>query len=47
MIMLSSQRFVGVSQAAETPGERSKRVDHAIKQRVRLFSDCTVRLKMI
>jgi hypothetical protein len=34
MITLSGQRFVGVSQADETRGERSKRVNHAIKQRV-------------
>jgi hypothetical protein len=33
MITLSGQRFVGVSQADETRGERSKRVNHAIKQR--------------
>jgi hypothetical protein len=38
MIALSSQRFVGVSQADETRGERSERVNHAIKHRDRAFS---------
>jgi hypothetical protein len=38
MIALSGQRFVGVSQADETRGERSKRVNLTIKQRVREFS---------
>jgi hypothetical protein len=33
MITLSGQRFVGVSQADETRGEHSTRVNHAIKQR--------------
>jgi hypothetical protein len=47
MITLSGQRFVGVSQADETRGERSKRVNHAIKQKTRAFSGCTVRLKML
>jgi hypothetical protein len=47
MITLSGQRFVGVSQADETRGKRSKRVNHAIKQRVRAFSGCTVSLKML
>jgi hypothetical protein len=32
MIALGGQRFVGVSQADETRRERSKRVNHAIKQ---------------
>jgi hypothetical protein len=32
MIALSGQRFVGVSQADETRGERWERVNHAIKQ---------------
>jgi hypothetical protein len=32
MITPSGQRFVGVSQADKTRGERSKRVNHAIKQ---------------
>jgi hypothetical protein len=31
MIALSGQRFVGASQAGETRGERSERVNHAIK----------------
>jgi hypothetical protein len=30
MITLSGQRFVGASQAGETRGERSKRVNHAV-----------------
>jgi hypothetical protein len=47
MITLSGQRFVGVSQADETRGERSKRVNHAIKQKAGAFSGCTVRLKML
>jgi hypothetical protein len=33
MITLSGQRFVGVSQADETRGERPKRVNQAIKQK--------------
>jgi hypothetical protein len=37
MITLSGQRFVGVSQADETRGERSKRVNHAIKQKLEHF----------
>jgi hypothetical protein len=41
MITLSGQRFVGVSQADETRGERSKRVNHAFKQRDTAFSTCT------
>jgi hypothetical protein len=53
MIALSGQRFVGASQAGETRGERSsskgravrtKRVNHAIKHRVRAFAGCTVSL---
>jgi hypothetical protein len=32
MIALSGQRFVGASQADETRGERSERVNHAIRQ---------------
>jgi hypothetical protein len=32
MIALGGQRFVGVSQADETRGERPKRVNHAIRQ---------------
>jgi hypothetical protein len=47
MIALGGQRFVGVSQADETRGERRQRVNHAIKQRVREFSPCTVRVKML
>jgi hypothetical protein len=47
MITLSGQRFVGVSQADETRGERSNRVDHAIKQSVRVFSGCTDSLKIL
>jgi hypothetical protein len=47
MITLSGQRFVGASQAGETRGERSERVNHAIKQGVRPFSACTVRMKMV
>jgi hypothetical protein len=50
MIALGGQRFVGVSQADETRGERpssagravrTKRVNHAIKQGDRAFSTCT------
>jgi hypothetical protein len=44
MITVSGQRFVGVSQADEPRGERSRRVNHAIKQRDRAFSTCTVTL---
>jgi hypothetical protein len=47
MIALSGQRFVGASQAGETRGERSKRVNHAIKQRERAFAACTGRLHML
>jgi hypothetical protein len=46
MIALSGQRFVGGSQADETRGECSKRVNHAIKQRERAFVPGTVRVKM-
>jgi hypothetical protein len=45
MIALGGQRFVGVSQADETRGERPKRVNHAIKQGPRAFSTCIVRVK--
>jgi hypothetical protein len=44
MITLGGQRFVGVSQANETRGERPKRVNHAIKQKDRAFTGCTVSL---
>jgi hypothetical protein len=37
MIALGGKRFVGASQADETRGERSKRVNHAIKQEDRAF----------
>jgi hypothetical protein len=47
MIVLGGQRFVGVSQTDETRGERSKRVNHAIKQRDRAFSTCAVRVKTL
>jgi hypothetical protein len=47
MIALSGQRFVGVSQVHETRGERSQRVNHAIKQKIRAFSPCAVRVKLL
>jgi hypothetical protein len=41
------QTLTGDSQAGETRGERSKRVNHAIKHGNLAFAACTIRLKML